>query len=224
MAQNESASTTAATFATERDMTGTQQLRLYANSKQDAGKIVMITAKGADGKEHILKFELACDTQVTVNRHVCRITSVTLPVDLCGSVDLFQDDGMLLSSYPPGIRTPQYRRYKVHDGYSCGTNTILIQSARVYLPVTEDYEVIEVGDQLVIEKAGKFFKYGGDTLDKKERAAADGYKEEMYDYIVNIKDRDRGREKNDTLVNYAENPRRSRRRALPGYRRRTTRR
>ena len=208
------------TFATERDMTSTQQIRLYTSSKEDAGKMVFITAKGADGEEHHLRFDLAYDTQVTVNRQVCRITSVTLPVDLCGRVELYQDDGMLLSSYPPGVRTPQYRRYKVHDGYSCGTNTILIQSARLYVAVTEDYEVIEVGDQLVIEAAGKFFKYGENTLDKKERAAADGYKEEMYDYLSNIKDRDRGLEKNDTLVNYADNPRRSRRRGLPGYRRR----
>jgi|TARA_R110002167_G_scaffold294935_5_gene499556 hypothetical protein len=206
-------------FATERDMTSTQQLRLYAHSKEDAGKSVFVVARGEDGTEHNLQFVLGKDTQVTVNRAVCSVLAVTMPADLCGSVGMYQDDGLLLSVYPPGVRTPQYRRYKVHDGFTCESSTILIQSARVYIPVTEDYDVIEVGDQLVIESAGRFFKYGENTLDPKERKAALGYREEMYGYIDNIMDRDRGRESNDSLVNFTKKPRRSRRRGLTGYRR-----
>lgn len=209
------------TFPTERDMNNTQQLRVYGCSPRDEGKIVTIQAKTEDGIGHVLRFTLKADAQVTVNRHVCSIDAVTLPVDLCGPVELYQEDGVKLSIYPPGVRTPEYRRYKINDGFFCQHDTILIKSARVYIPVTEDYEVIEIGDQLVVEAAGRFFKYGENTLDLKERRAADGYKEDMYNYIDNIRDRNRGREVNDGAapVNSRRRPRRSSRRALPGYRR-----
>lgn len=210
------------TFATERDMTATQKLRLYACNPKDAGKTVIVQAKTEDGIEHVLRFELGKDTQVTVNRHVCSVVSVTLPVDLCGQVELYQDDGTLLSIYPPGVRTPQYRRYRINDTVFCQHDTILVQSARLYIPVTEDYEVIEVGDQLTIEAAGRYFRYGENTIDRNERRAADGYLDEMFRHIAGIKDRDRGREHNDGVipVNVRTKPRRSRRRGLPGYRRR----
>lgn len=212
----------AGTFPTEREMTGTQQLRIYPCSPKDAGKVVIVQAKTEDDVEHVLRFELKKDTQVTVNRHVCAVVSVTLPVDLCGRVELYQDDGTLLSTYPPGVRTPQYRRYRINDNVFCQHDTILVQSARLYIPVTEDYEVIEIGDQLAIEAAGRYFRYGENTIDSKERNAADGYKEEMFGHIAGIKDRDRGREHNDGAVpvNVRTKPRRSRRRGLPGYRRR----
>jgi hypothetical protein len=207
------------TFATERDMTSVQKLRVYACSRADAGKKVFISARGQDGTEHVLEFCLGDDTHVTVGTAVSSVISVTLPVDLCGSVELYQDDGALLSTYPPGVRTPQYRRYKLHDGFHCESNTVLVQSARTYVPVTDDHDVIEIGDQLVIEAAGRYFKYGENTLDPKERRAADGYLADMYTYILNIKDRDRGREVNDSAVNYSIKPRRSRSRGLTGYRR-----
>ena len=210
------------TFATERDMTGVQKLRVYACSPKDEGKKVTIQAKTSDGVGHVLEFTLAKDTHVTIQRHVSAIEHVTLPVDLCGPVELYQDDGTLLSTYPPGIRTPEYRRYKVNDNFFCEHDTILVQSARIYIPVTEDYEVIEVGDQLVIESAGRYFKYGENTLDRKERLAAKDYLADMYLYLDNLRDRERGREHNDGVspVNVVKKPRRSRRRGLPGYRRR----
>lgn len=210
------------TFATERDMTATQRLRIYACSPKDEGKMIIIQATGADGANHVLQFNLKKDSQVTVMRHVKSIQSVTLPVDLCGPVELYQEDGTLLSVYPPGVRTPQYRRYKVSDGFGCDSDTILVQSARVYVPVTEEYEVIEVGDQLVIESAARYFKYGENTLDAKERNAAKDYREEMFSYLDNIKDRSRGREKNDGVspTNAIKKPRRTRRKGLAGYRRR----
>lgn len=207
------------TFATERDMTSAQQLKIYATSPNDAGKKVHITAKGVDGTEHRLLFTLDSDGQVTVNRIVCSIVRVALPPDLCGEVQLYQQDGTLLSTYPSGITVPQYRRYKVHDNYTCGSNTILIQSARTFVPISDDYDVIEVGDELTIDAVGKYFKYGDNTIDAKERNAALGYREEMYGYIDNIKDRDTGRQKQDTLVPAARPARHVRRRGLPGYRR-----
>lgn len=206
------------TFATERDMTGTSQLRLLACNPKDEGKIVVVTARTSAGEEHHLQFELKKDAQVTVNRHVCAVKSVALPVDLCGNVELYQEDGTLLATYPPGVPTPNFRRYKVHD--TCDATTILIQSARVYVPVTEKFEVIEIGDQLTIQAAGRYFKYGENTIDRKEREAANGYREEMFNHINNIKERERGREHHDgpPAVNVQRRPRRSRRRGLPGYR------
>lgn len=206
-------------FATEHDMTTPQQVTLYASSKSDAGKLVHITALGTDGGTHELQFKLNGDGQVTVNRAICRIYSVTLPPDLCGTVDLAQADGRLLSSYPPGILVPKYKRYKVRQGYSCPSDTILVQSARTYLPVYEDYDVIEVGDELVIEAAGRYFKYGENTIDPKEQAAARGYRKDMFSYISNIKGRDTGRSAQDTPTPAMKRPRsRVRRRGLPGYR------
>lgn len=208
------------TFATERDMTATQKIRLYSCSPKDDGKVVIIQAKSADDANHVLEFRLKKDSQVTVQRHVKSIQSVTLPVDLCGPVELYQEDGSLLSIYPPGVRTPQYRRYKLNDSFSCESDSILVQSARVFVPVTQNYEVIEVGDQLVIESAGRYFKYGENTLDKNERNAAKDYLADMYDYLDNMRDRERGREHNDGVspTNIVKKPRRSRRRGLRGYR------
>jgi hypothetical protein len=208
----------AGSFATERDMTTPARLSVYAHAAEDAGKTVMVRAKDSDGRERTLKFVLGKDTRVVVNVIVKAVTSVTLPADLCGSVELHQDGGSILSIYPPGVITPQYRRYRVNSGFSCATETLFVQSARVYLPVTEDHDVIEVGDQLVIEAAGRFFKYGENTSDRKERVAALGYREEMFDYIGNIKSRDEGREKHDG--HFTMKPKHKRRRRLPGYRRR----
>jgi len=208
------------TFATEHDMTCPQQLSVYASSKSDSCKVVTIRALGTDGEQHEMRFKLNGDGRVTVNRSVARILTVTLPPDLCGQVELYQEDGRLLSSYPTGILVPQYKRYKLHQGYSCPSGTILIQSARTYLPVSEDNDVIEVGDELVIEAAGRYFKYGENTIDSKERNAANGYLVDMYGYIKNIKDRDMGRSKQDTPNPAMKRPAtRVRRRGLPGYRR-----
>ena len=208
------------TFPTEHDMTSPQQVTLYASSKSDAGKVVNIRALGTDGTNHELLFKLNGDGQVTLNRTICKIIQVVLPPDLCGTVDLAQEDGRLLSSYPPGILVPKYKRYKVHQGFSCPSDTILVQSARTYLPVSEDHDVIEVGDELVIESAGRYFKYGENTTDSKERNASKSYLNDMFRYIKNIKDRDMGRSKQDSPTPAIPRPAsRVRRRGLPGYRR-----
>lgn len=209
----------AGTFSTERDMTSVQKLALYAASRADCGKKVIVSARGIDGTLHTLEFVLGDDVQVIVHRAVCSVEHVTLPVDLCGTVEIYQEDGTLLSVYPPGVRTPQYRRYRIHDSVVCPSGVILIRSARSFIPVTEDHEVIEIGDQLVIEAAGKYFKYGEHTTDPKERRAADGYLLEMYRHLDGIQSRERGRESQDTQVGFVKSPRRRRSRDLPGYRR-----
>lgn len=207
-------------FATERDMTGAKKLTVFACSESDAGKSVFATVRTIDGNDRRIEFVLGKDNHVASDIVACAVTSITLPVNLCGNVELYQEDGYLLSVYPPGVRTPNYRRYKLHNGFSCRSNTILIQSARVYVPVTEDHDVIEVGDQLVIESAAKYFKYGENSTDEKELKTADRHLSTMFFYLENIVDRDRGRESNDSVVNFSTKPRRSRRRGLTGYRRR----
>tara|TARA_A200000159_G_scaffold19571_1_gene16156 strand:+ start:6105 stop:7082 length:978 start_codon:yes stop_codon:yes gene_type:complete len=208
-------------FSTERDMTSLARLSIYAHNKGDSGKQVVVVAVDDMGKSYNLSFTLSEDTHAYVNEMVCRIVSVTLPADLCGPVSLYQNGDYLLSKYPTGVPTPQYKRYKVNDVPS--NSYVLVQSARSYIPISEDHEMVELGDQLVIEAAGKFFKFSHSTLDAKELRAGATYRDEMFSLIEGWQSRKRGNEKNDSRVNFAKNPRKVRKTALPGYRSRRNR-
>ena len=207
------------TFATERDMSSVQKIKLYAYSKSDAGKTVVITGLDSEGHKVTLSVKLGDDVKVTPNKNMRSVTNLVLPIDLCGSVELSQEDGKILSVYPPGIHTPTYRRYRVHEGWQCSSGTVLVQSARRYIPISEPHDIVEVGDQLVIENAGRYFRYGENTLDAKERNAAQGYLNEMFRLILGMKDRSRGRQENDSPIFFKKTRRRGNRRQLPGYRR-----
>lgn len=206
------------TFATERDMTASTKLKLYASSKNDDGKQVNIKAKNSAGEVVDMIYTLNGDNHVISHNIVCKVLEVALPVDLCGSVELLQEDGYSLSKYPTGVSAPRYRRFRVHDSYYCSSNTILVKYNRQFIPVSEDHELVEIGDRLVIEAAGKYFKYGDNTTDRKQKDAAKGYLADMYENLRNIKSRTTGRSTEDGNLPNQSRARRPRRHRLPGYR------
>ena len=203
-------------YPTELELNKLCKLKVYASSKADTGKIVTVVGKDVSGIEIRLEFTLEGDAQVVVNQNICEIVSVTLPIDLCGKVDLYQEDGRQLSSYCPGITVPTFRRYRLTS--TCSTNCILVQGTRTYQPIFDDEDIVEVGDQIAIENAARHFRYE-DSLESREIRKSESERVKMELRIQNLLDRERGRSYQDGSPAYQPQIHRNRRRQLPGRRR-----
>lgn len=205
------------TFPTEREMTYHSKVRVWAASEQDTGKIVTIKAKMDDGSVKTLEYELAGTKHKIVNADVAAILEVVLPADQCGVIEIYQDyKDYCLSRYQPGTPVPRFRRYKVAT--PCPSGCVLVQGTRQFEPICEDTDLVEFGNQLSIEAAGRYFRYY-ESLESNEVSRSRIDKREMLDQIQGIIKRHRGRNKQDgaALSRPVQRPRR-RRKGLPGYR------
>ena len=202
-------------FATERDPDGLVPLKMFAASAEDAGKEVRVVVRDADWQEKELVFKLAGDSWVSVGTLVREIRSVSLPTGRCGMVTIAQQDGYELSKYAPAEIAPNYRRFKIADG--CSTVSVLIQGVRRYTDVFDDHDLVEVGSRLVIEAAGRFFKYGENTVDEKEIKRAGVDLSTMNGYLDGLIARHRGSAKQDGSP-YRGRPFPRHKKHLPGYR------
>jgi|TARA_R100000084_G_scaffold109319_1_gene75675 hypothetical protein len=201
----------------ENDMCQVSRLRMYAHRSEDVGKKVNVTVIDTSGQTQILEFSLLSDTHAVVDVEVCQIKSVTLPRDLCGKVDLFQDNGnKLLSTYIPGITVPCFRRYKVIT--ECPSGCVYVKGTQKYVPICDDIDVVEVGDVLVLEAAARYLRYYESQESKEQRRSAID-KQLMEDNIRGILSRRRGKSQQDGPAITSLGRKRRRRNKLPGYRR-----
>jgi hypothetical protein len=168
-------------FATERDIKQITKIKLYTEHEKDAGKKVHIEVIDAANRQRRIEFTLMHDGWAVSPVKIRKILSVSLP-QRSGSVMLAQQDGYELSLYDPWETAPSYRRMKL--AAQCPKGTVIVQGTNnprkgVYF----DHDIVEVGNSLVIECAGKFFKYGETTTDQKEIQTAEYHKSKMDSYL-----------------------------------------
>jgi len=184
-------------FATERDLQKISKIKLFTENEKDEGKKVYVEVIDAANKQRRICFTLIHDGFAVSPVKVRKILSVSLPSGRSGSLMLAQQDGYELSIYDPWETVPAYRRMKVKS--NCCKGTVLVQGTmnpgqKVYF----DHDIVEVGNALIIEEAGRFFKYGESTTDKKEIETAEYHLAKMKEYLVGEIARNRGNSIQDT--------------------------
>ena len=175
-------------FPTERDLPSASTLKIFAESLADSEKTVIVKVKDADGRTHKLEFTLNGDAWVHTDVAVAEIVSVLLPTDRSGYLTLANADGYELSVYSPSETAPAYKRYKLPG--NCHTN-ILVQGARQYVEVYFDDDMVEVGDRMVLEFMGRYFKYY-ESKDQRELQVAQLALVDAYKNLDGIVLRDAG--------------------------------
>ena len=178
-------------FATERDLETTTKIKIFTESEKDDGKKVHIEVIDSRGRQRRLTFTLIFDGYAVSSIRVKKILSVSMPSGRCGGLELAQEDGFVLSHYTPWETVPTYKRLKVKSGCSC-PGSVLVQGTQRFQPVYFDHDIVEVGNALVIEEAGKFFKYGESTTETKELQTAQYHYAEMEKYLKGEIARHRG--------------------------------
>ena len=153
-------------FCTERDIRAACRLRVYAESADDEGKCVVIEGIGANGRSTKSKVTLTGDGVSVTGQIFGKVLSVALPSGRRGAVTLMDNDRRVLSVYTPSESVPLYRRMKVPA--SCNDSTVLLQGNKRFQNIYFDCDIVEVGNRLIIEAAGRYFKYGETTTEKKE--------------------------------------------------------
>lgn len=183
---------------TERALQTVTGLKIFAESDEDNGRKVRIEAVMHDGERRTLCFDLKADGWVVIDSPVRQIVSVSLPPGRRGNLVLAQSDGYQLSIYGPHETVPVYRKFRVASLGRYGT--ILIQGAKRFVPVFNDYDVVEVGSRMVLKSAGSFLKFRENTTERKDlnRAAYD--KTEMGSYLVGLQARHRGNASQDLSI------------------------
>lgn len=178
-------------FATERDMDSVTKIKLYAEHEEDDKKDAYLEVIDASGRQKRIRFCLVGNGFAVSPVRVRKILSVSLPSNLRGGILLSQTNNRELSWYAPWETVPTYRRMKVAAS-SC-PSTVLVQGTKKFHPVYFDHDIVEVGNQLIIEAAGRFFKYGEATTEAKEINRAQLDRLEMERLLKSEQSRHRGR-------------------------------
>jgi hypothetical protein len=178
-------------FATERDLKTATKIKLFTEHEKDNGKKVHVEVIDVSDRQRRIAFTLMHDGWAVSPVKVKKILSVSLPSGRSGSVLLAQQDGYELSLYDPWETVPTYRRMKLRT--SCCKSTVLVQGTKnpkqkVYF----DHDIVEVGNELIIEEAGRFFKFGEGTTDEKEIKTAEYHLAKMKEYLKGEIARHRG--------------------------------
>lgn len=202
----------AETFPTERDIQKCTKLKIFTEREEDEGKCVYIEIINFQGRPQTLTFKLVSDGWAVSDVVVKKIISVSLPSDRLGAVTLAQRDGYELSRYVPWETIPNYRRFKVAD--NCCAGTVLIQGVKKFVKIYLDHDIVEVGNDLIIEAAGNYFKFGDNTVDGNEINRSDKDLNKMSALLNGLIARHRGGAIQDGPVPI----RTIRKKSLPGYR------
>lgn len=197
-------------FPTERDFCGTTKLRVFTEREEDEGKCINLEVV-VEGEMKKAVVKLISDGWAILDMPVSKILSVSLPPDRVGFVRLANEDGFVLSEYSPYETVPSYRRFKVNR---CNKRTVVVQGVKRFLKIYDDLDIVEVGDDLVIEAAGKFFKFGENTADGNEIAVGDRWRNEMRVMLNGLIARHRGNAVQDGNPAQYYRPRKK---TLPGY-------
>lgn len=177
-------------FATERDLNKITKIKIFTANEKDNGKVVHIEVIDASQRQKRIAFTLVGDGFAVSPVKVRKILSVSMPSGRSGSLRLMQEDGYELSEYTPWETVPAYQRMKVKT--SCCPSVVVVQGNKKFVKIYFDHDIVEVGNSLVIEEAGKFFKYGETTTDQKEITTAEYHKGKMDAYLRGEVARHRG--------------------------------
>lgn len=178
-------------FATERDLKSVTKIKLFTEHEKDNGKKVYVEVLDVSDRTRRIEFTLMHDGWATSPVKVKKILSVSLPSGRFGSILIAQQDGYELSLYDPWETVPTYRRMKLKS--DCCKTTVLVQGTKnpkkkVYF----DHDIVEVGNDLIIESAGRYFKFGESTTDVKELQTAQYHRNEMENLLKGEIARHRG--------------------------------
>ena len=199
-------------FPTERDITTVGRLRVGAEHVDDTGKVMYVEGLDASGGRVKVRFTLVGDGFAVSRVKFSRVLSVTLPPERKGSVTLMDAGRKVLSIYTPCESVPVYRRMKVPEG--CGCQTVLVQGNKKFYRIYFDNDIVEVGNQLIIEAAGRWFKYGETTTETKELQRATFDRAEIGNLLAGDVSRQQGAAKQD---GFPYSRKTSRRKTLTGY-------
>jgi hypothetical protein len=178
-------------FPTERDLGKASKIKIFTEHEDDAGKVVKLEVLDQNCRSKCIALTLIGDGFAVSPYKISQIISVSLPAERKGALVLAQDDGRVLSEYAPWETVPAYRRLKINDR-KCAS-TVVVQASQKYIPVHFDQDVVEVGNQLIIEAAARFFKYGETTTESKEITRAEYDRAEMDRLLKSAIARQRGR-------------------------------
>lgn len=204
----------AETFATERDLQEITKLKIYTENDNDNGKKVYIDVIDSTGRNRRVCFTLVGNGFAVSSVRVKKILSISLPVEREGSLLLAQADGYELSNYDPWETVPAYRRFRVNTQHC--PSTVLIQGTKRFRNIYFDHDIVEVGNRLVIESAGKFFKYTDGTKDQNEIKTGEYHLAKMKAYLDGEIARNRGNSIQDSSP--FKGARITKSKKLPGYR------
>jgi len=198
---------------TERPLRSVTPLKVFAEHLDDKGLVVTLEVLDGSGLHKTLDFTLTPNAWAHMPVPVGQIISVRLPAGLRGQVTLSEDNGHELSIYRPSETVPLYRRFRIAS--NCPSGVVQIQGVKRFVPICFDHDIIEVGDKLVVQAAGSFFKYREGTTDTKEINRAEYDRSEMGRQLEGLVARHRG---NAVQDNSAVRPRHiSTTGMMPGY-------
>lgn len=198
---------------TERPLRTVGRLKIFSEHLEDEGLVVTLEVLDGAGTLKTLAYTLEPNSWAHMPVTVGQILSVRLPSGLRGSVTLAEDNGYELSVYSPSETVPLYRRFRIAS--NCPSGFVLIQGVKRFTPICFDHDIVEVGDKLVVQAAGSFFKYRETTTDTKEINRAEYDRTEMGRQLNGLVARHRG---NAIQDNSAVRPRHiSTTGMMPGY-------
>ena len=201
-------------FATERDLQEVTKIKIYTENDNDNGKKVYIHVVDSTGRNRRLCFTLIGNGFAVSSVRVKKILSVSLPAGREGSLLLTQSDGYELSAYDPWETVPSYRRFRVNT-QNC-PSAVLVQGTKRFRKIYFDHDIVEVGNQLIIEEAAEYFKYTRGTTDQAEIKTGEYHLGKMKDYLVGEIARNRGNSIQDSSP--FKGARITKTKTLPGYR------
>lgn len=199
------------TFPTERDIVKSTKIKIFTDSADDNDKKVFLEVIGSDNRVQKISFKLIYDGFAVSPIKVKKILSVSLPT-LVGSITLSQEDGYELSRYAPWENVPSYRRMKLSDRDS--PTSVIVQGTKKFQKVYFDEDIVEIGNQLILEEATAYFKFSENTTDDRELQTAEFHLAKMGNYLKSEIARHRG---NSIQDNSPFKGRRTLRKKLPGY-------
>ena len=202
-------------FPTEKDLpTADDVIKIYAAHSADTGKEVFVTIQNAETQRtETIRFALEADVWRVSEVPVKKVLAVSLP-ELVGPVQIAAADGTVLSVYAPWETAPMYRRLKLADcDASC--QTVLLQGTKRFVNLTFDHDIVEVGNQLIIEAAARYFRHGESSVDTAEINRANYDLATLDRLLVGLIARHRGRAVQDGSP--FQGRRITKNSSLPGY-------
>ena len=182
------------TSPTEKHLISSSVLRIFTHCAEDEGKVVTVYGKNTSGAPKVAKFTLAHDRFIVSDFTFSEISEVVLP-SLCSTIEMRNADDCVLSIYYPHEHIPKYRRYKLNA--PCGTSCLLVQGTRKYEDLAQDTDVVEIGDRLIIEAAGRYFRYSEETTSVEDINRAEYDLTKLKELLSGIISRHRGRSLQD---------------------------
>ena len=202
-------------FPMEKDLpTADGTIQLYAEHSADTGKDVFVTVQNAETQRtEVLRFALEAGTWRVSEVPVKKVLAVSLP-PLVGHVRIASDADNVLSIYAPWETAPMYRRLKLADS-ACSCTTVLLQGTKRFVNLSFDHDIVEVGNQLIIEAAARYFRHGESSVETSEIKRANYDLATLDRLLVGLIARHRGRAFQDGSPfngrRITKNP------SLPGY-------